>query len=63
MIDALDNSVMLAVKRQRINSQWFAKLHKTQQIFLQRAGYNNRGCENIIRSYNLLYTHYLKFKP
>lgn len=63
MINALDNTVMRSVKRQRINTAWFNKLHKTQQIFLQREGYNNRGCDNIIRSYNLLYTHYLKFKP
>ena len=63
MTNAIDNSVMFAKQRQRINRNWFAKLHKTQHIFLQRAGYNNRGCENIIKSYNLLLQNYPHLKP
>lgn len=63
MTNAIDNSILRTVIRQRINSKWFAKLHKTQQIFLQRAGYNNRGCENIIKSYNLLLQNYPHLKP
>ena len=63
MTKAIDNSVMLAKQRQRINRDWFAKLHKTQQISLQRAGYNNRGCDNIINSYNLLLQIYPHLKP
>lgn len=63
MTKAIDNSVMFAKQRQLINCSWFAKLHKTQQIFLRRAGYNNRGCENIIKSYNLLLQNYPHLKP
>ena len=63
MTKAIDDSVMFARQRQRINRNWYDKLHITQQISLRRAGYNNRGCENIIKSYNLLLQIYPHLKP
>lgn len=63
MTNAIDNTVMRSVKRQTINRIWFNKLSKTQKVHIRREGYNNKGCENIIISYNLLSKYYLKFKP
>lgn len=62
MTKAIDNSVMFSKKRQQINRTWFNTLNKTQQLSLRREGYNNRGNENIIFSYNLLLTRYPKLK-